>query len=148
MRQAARDTSIPFRTVLQDGRAVILANAGVLHSHHATVAGMEAATIEAQGVHYTKPGVAVDAHIVTVNGPKSSRQFGRCIAQLLAARAVAECAFKAGTLTMSGLGGTVHHHNGRQVSLRGVRAGAGPNTGSSCAGGARAIAGCARRSRS
>ena len=64
---------------------VILANAGVLAGRQATVAGAEAATIEAGGAHYTGPGVTVDGNLVTANGPKSSRLFGRRIAQLLAA---------------------------------------------------------------
>lgn len=62
---------------------VILANAGVLAGRQATIAGTEAATIEAQGAHYTGPGVTVDGNLVTANGPKSSRLFGRSIAQLL-----------------------------------------------------------------
>ncbi len=66
---------------------VILAYAGVLAGRQATVAGTEAATLEAQGAHTTGPGVTVDGNFVTANGPKSSRQFGRSIAQLLAARA-------------------------------------------------------------
>ena len=78
----------------QDGKVVaaiclapvILANAGVLAGRQATVAGTEAATIAAHGAHYTGPGVTVDENIVTANGPKSSRQFGRRIAQRLAAR--------------------------------------------------------------
>lgn len=69
---------------------VILAYAGVLAGRQATVAGTEAATIEAQGAHYTGPGVTVDGNLVTANGPKSARQFGRRIAQLLAAHAAAE----------------------------------------------------------
>ncbi len=85
------------REMAQDGKIVaaiclapvILANAGVLNGRQATVAGTEAATIAAQGAHYTGPGVTVDENIVTANGPKSSRQFGRSIAQLLAARAAA-----------------------------------------------------------
>jgi len=44
---------------------VILAYAGVLNRRQATVAGTEATTIEAQGAHYTGPGVTVDASIVT-----------------------------------------------------------------------------------
>lgn len=63
---------------------VILAQAGVLQDRWATVAGTEAATIERHGAHYAGPGVAVDGHFVTANGPKSSRAFGRAIAQLLA----------------------------------------------------------------
>jgi protease I len=68
---------------------VIPAYASVPAGRQATVAGTEAATIEAQGAHYTGPGVTMDGNVVTANGPKSSRQFGRSIAQLLAARAAA-----------------------------------------------------------
>lgn len=69
---------------------VILANAGVLADRQATVAGTEAATLAAQGAHYTGPGVTVDGNLVTANGPKSSRLFGRSIAQLLAAPIAAQ----------------------------------------------------------
>ncbi len=62
---------------------VILANAGVLAGKRATVAGTEAATIEARGARYTGPGVTVDGRLVTANGPKSSRRFGQCIDELL-----------------------------------------------------------------
>jgi protease I len=63
---------------------VILANAGVLRGHRATVAGTEAKTIVAKGAIYTGPGVTVDGNIVTGNGPKSSRLFGEKIVALLA----------------------------------------------------------------
>lgn len=69
---------------------VILAQAGVLQGRQATVAGTEAATIETYGAHYTGPGVTVDGRCVTANGPKSSRAFGRAIAQLLAERIATE----------------------------------------------------------
>lgn len=68
---------------------VILAYAGVLNGRQATVAGTEAATMTAHGAHYTGPGVTVDGHFVTANGPKSSRLFGQKIVQLLAVRAAA-----------------------------------------------------------
>lgn len=62
---------------------VILANAGVLVGKRATVAGIEATTIEAKGARYAGPGVTVDGKLVTANGPKSSRRFGQCIGELL-----------------------------------------------------------------
>ena len=85
------------REMAQDGKLVaaiclapvILANAGVLAGRQATVAGTQAAIIVAQGAHYTGPGVTVDENIITANGPKSSRQFGRSIARGLAAGAAA-----------------------------------------------------------
>jgi len=69
---------------------VILAQAGVLRGRQATVAGTAAATLETLGARYTGPGVTVAGQFVTANGPKSSRQFGRSIVQLLAGRAVTE----------------------------------------------------------
>ncbi len=64
---------------------VILAKAGVLKGHRATVAGTEAKTITALGATYTGPGVTVDRSIVTVNGPKASSKFAQEICNLLAA---------------------------------------------------------------
>ncbi len=61
---------------------VILAHAGVLQGRQAPVAGTAAATIATHGAHDTGPGVTVDGNIVTANGPKSSRPFGRSIAQV------------------------------------------------------------------
>ena len=63
---------------------VILAHAGVLAGKQATVAGTEAKTIEDHGAHYTGSSVTVDGRLVTANGPKSSRLFGRQICGLLA----------------------------------------------------------------
>jgi protease I len=68
---------------------VILANAGVLTGRQATVAGTEAATIEAKGARYTGPGVTVDGRVITANAPKASRLFGQTIADLLEANAEA-----------------------------------------------------------
>lgn len=62
---------------------VILANAGLLAGKKATVAGSEANTIESRGAQYTGAGVTVDGQIVTGNGPKSARLFGRRIGELL-----------------------------------------------------------------
>lgn len=62
---------------------VILANAGVLAGRRATVAGTEARTHVAAGVTYTGPGVTIDDHLVSANGPKSSGAFGQCIVELL-----------------------------------------------------------------
>lgn len=62
---------------------VILANAGVLEGRRATVAGTQATTIEDHGAIYTGPGVIADGHVVTANGPKSSRLFGQPIIRVL-----------------------------------------------------------------
>ncbi len=85
------------QTMAQQGKVVaaiclapvILAFAGVLRGRQATVAGTEATTIATHGAHYTGPGVTVDGHFVTANGPKSSRLFGQKIVQLLVTRAAA-----------------------------------------------------------
>jgi protease I len=69
---------------------VILANAGILAGKRATVAGTEAKTLEDKGAHYTGPGVTVDGTIVTANGPKSSRLFGRKIVEFLSASAATQ----------------------------------------------------------
>ena len=62
---------------------VILANAGVLQGRRATVAGTEAAAIEALGAAYTGPGVTVDGNIITANAPKASQLFGQMINEVL-----------------------------------------------------------------
>lgn len=84
------------RTMDADGKVVaaiclapiVLANAGLLHGKRATVMAGEAATIERQGARYAGPGVVVDGRIITGDGPKSARRFGREIAMLLATVAV------------------------------------------------------------
>jgi len=79
-REAAGDVKVLGAICLAP---VILAYAGVLEGHSATVAGTEAKTLQACGATYTGPGVTVDGHIVTANGPKSSTLFGQRIAELL-----------------------------------------------------------------
>lgn len=63
---------------------VILAKAGLLENKNATVAGIEAKTLEKFGATYTGPGVTVDGNIVTANAPKASRLFGKKIVETLA----------------------------------------------------------------
>jgi protease I len=65
---------------------VILANAGLLFTKKATVAGTEAKTLENQGAIYTGPGITVDGNIVTANAPKASRGFGKKITEIMESR--------------------------------------------------------------
>lgn len=62
---------------------VILAKSGVLFGKNATVFPTGAPDIIHKGAHYTEEDVTVDGNIITANGPKSSRAFGRTIAQML-----------------------------------------------------------------
>lgn len=62
---------------------VILANAGLLKGKSATVFSSEIKAIEGKGAQYTGAMVTVDANIVTGDGPKSARSFGRKINELL-----------------------------------------------------------------
>ncbi|MFH2106552.1 MAG: DJ-1/PfpI family protein [Candidatus Micrarchaeota archaeon] len=63
---------------------IILANAGILKGKKATVcnAGF-GSEMESKGAKYTGEHVTVDGKIVTANGPKASREFGRKIVELL-----------------------------------------------------------------
>lgn len=62
---------------------VILANAGVLKGRNATVWSSERGSLEAQGAHYTGKPVEVDGMIVSANGPKAAKEFGRAIVRYL-----------------------------------------------------------------
>jgi len=62
---------------------VILANAGVLKGKNATVWPDESKTIESKGAKYAGTGVVVDGKIVTGDGPKAAREFGRKILSLI-----------------------------------------------------------------
>lgn len=62
---------------------VILANAGLLKGKNATVFGSEVKAIQGKGAKYTGAEVAVDANIVTGDGPKSARLFGQKINECL-----------------------------------------------------------------
>jgi protease I len=61
---------------------VILANAGVLKGKRATVwDGDYVEMLKAGGANYTGKPVEVDGNIITANGPKAARDFGRAIAK-------------------------------------------------------------------
>ena len=62
---------------------VILANAGLLKGKNATVFGSEAKAIQGKGAKYTGAEVTVDTNIVTGDGPRSARLFGRKIDECL-----------------------------------------------------------------
>jgi len=64
---------------------VILANSGVLNGKKATIwEGPDTMKVfRDKNVDYTGKSVEVDGKIVTANGPKASREFGRKIAELL-----------------------------------------------------------------
>ncbi len=62
---------------------VILANAGLLKGKNATVFGSEAKALQEKGAKYTGAEVTVDTNIVTGDGPKSARLFGKKINECL-----------------------------------------------------------------
>lgn len=62
---------------------VILGNAGLLQNKQATVYETEASTIQASGANYTGMTVTKDGMLITGNGPASSREFGKTIAEAL-----------------------------------------------------------------
>jgi protease I len=63
---------------------VILANAGVLKGRRATVFHSETGAMRRHGVQLTGEPVTVDGRIVTAEGPKSARAFGRALVGELA----------------------------------------------------------------
>ena len=63
---------------------VTLAKAGVLKDKNATVWKSEKQKLEDAGATYTGAAVEVDGKIITANGPKAAKQFGRAIANALA----------------------------------------------------------------
>ncbi len=62
---------------------VILANAGLLKGRKATVYSDGAETLKTNGADYTGDQVTVDGMIITGNGPASSKEFGRTVADLI-----------------------------------------------------------------
>lgn len=62
---------------------VTLANSGVLKGKRATVWSSESGSLERQGAQYTGKPVEVDGMIVTADGPKAAREFGRAIVRCL-----------------------------------------------------------------
>lgn len=61
----------------------ILANAGLLKGKKVTCYVSEKENLEAKGAIYTGNDVEVDGKIITANGPKAAREFGRKIAERL-----------------------------------------------------------------
>lgn len=61
----------------------ILANAGILQGKKATVYHSEKGRLKEKGAVYTGEDVTVDGNIVTANGPKSAKDFGKEIKKLL-----------------------------------------------------------------
>ena len=62
---------------------VILANAGLLNGKKATSFPSEENALEDKGAAFTGNPVEADGLIVTAEGPKAARDFGKKIAQLL-----------------------------------------------------------------
>lgn len=63
----------------------ILANAGLLTGRNATVFGDDEliANLKAKGVNYTSLDITVDGKIITANGPKVAREFGKNIVSVI-----------------------------------------------------------------
>jgi len=62
---------------------MILLNAGVLKSKKATISKGLSEEFKEKGANYTEKPVEVDGLIVTAQGPKDAKEFGRKIAELL-----------------------------------------------------------------
>ena len=62
---------------------IILANAGLLEGKRATVFPSGATDIMKKGALFTDASVEVDGNIVTANGPRAAKKFGKKIAKLL-----------------------------------------------------------------
>jgi len=62
---------------------VTLANAGVLKGKKATVWPSEGKKLLKDGANYTGKDVQIDSNIVTANGPKAAKKFGKTILRLL-----------------------------------------------------------------
>jgi protease I len=62
---------------------VILANAGLLEGKKSTVFPSGAEDIMRKGALFTDSAIEIDGNIVTANGPKAARKFGKKIAKLL-----------------------------------------------------------------
>jgi len=61
----------------------ILANAGMLKGKKATAFPSEEGNLRENGAVWTGQDVAVDGKIVTANGPKTAKEFGRKIAEYI-----------------------------------------------------------------
>jgi len=60
-----------------------LANAGLLKSKKATSFPSEEGNLRSRGANYTGKPVEKDGNIITADGPRSAREFGRMIAESL-----------------------------------------------------------------
>jgi protease I len=63
----------------------ILANAGVLNGKRATAWVDEQPNLVAKGATWTGEAVTVDGKVITANGPKSAKDFGKAIARAIGA---------------------------------------------------------------
>ncbi|MBU2560612.1 DJ-1/PfpI family protein [archaeon] len=61
----------------------ILANAGLLEGKKATSYPSEEQNLKSKGASFTGAGVEVDGRIITADGPKSAREFGRALLDAL-----------------------------------------------------------------
>lgn len=62
---------------------VILANAGLLRDKKSTCWDGEAEALRSKGAIYSGKSVEADGNIITANGPKSAKKFGKKIAKAL-----------------------------------------------------------------
>jgi protease I len=60
-----------------------LANAGLLKGKKATSFPSEERNLRSKGANYTGKPVEKDGNIITADGPKSAREFGRMIAEVI-----------------------------------------------------------------
>ncbi|MBN2518806.1 MAG: DJ-1/PfpI family protein [Candidatus Altiarchaeota archaeon] len=61
----------------------ILANAGLLKGKKVTSFPSEQGNLRAKGANYTGEGLTIDGKVITADGPKSAREFGRAIARAI-----------------------------------------------------------------
>ncbi len=61
----------------------ILANAGILKNKKATCWESESENLNQKGAECTKSSVEIDGNIITANGPKAAREFGKKIAEMV-----------------------------------------------------------------
>ncbi len=60
-----------------------LANAKILENKKATCWESESKNLEQKGAEYTGESVTIDGRIITANGPKAAREFGKRISELI-----------------------------------------------------------------
>ncbi len=61
----------------------VLANAGILRGKRVTCFLGEDSSLRAAGAQYTGEGVTIDGKIITADGPKTAKEFGKAIAKAL-----------------------------------------------------------------